>query len=69
MKIRAAGESSQTLMKVVKNPIESHLPTGCVKYCTSTKGTLVDVHQLVDALPEVKNHTELSPSLYLRAAG
>ena len=53
MKIRAAGESSQTLMKVIKNPIAAHLPVGCRKFCTSTKGTLVDVHKLVESLPQV----------------
>jgi len=31
----SASEGSQKLLKVIKNPIEDHLPTGCQKVCTS----------------------------------
>jgi rRNA small subunit pseudouridine methyltransferase Nep1 len=34
LSIRAA-DTSQKLMKVIKNPITDHLPVGCPKYCTS----------------------------------
>jgi rRNA small subunit pseudouridine methyltransferase Nep1 len=34
LSIRAA-DTSQKLMKVIKNPVSDHLPTGCAKYCTS----------------------------------
>jgi rRNA small subunit pseudouridine methyltransferase Nep1 len=30
-----ASDTSQKLMKVIKNPVTNHLPTGCAKYCTS----------------------------------
>lgn len=30
-----ASDTSQKLMKVIKNPITKHLPVGCPKYCTS----------------------------------
>jgi len=32
---------------VIKNPVESHLPTGCVKIATSFHADLVDVRELV----------------------
>jgi rRNA small subunit pseudouridine methyltransferase Nep1 len=34
LNIRAA-DTSQKLMKVIKNPVTNHLPVGCPKYCTS----------------------------------
>ena len=34
-------------VKVIKNPIEDHLPTGCVKVATSFKGKLTDVRDMV----------------------
>jgi len=37
LKIRAQ-ESSEMLMKVVKNPITNHLPPNALKIGTSTKG-------------------------------
>ena len=30
-----ASDTSQKLLKVIKNPITDHLPVGCPKYCTS----------------------------------
>ncbi|PIK50920.1 putative ribosomal RNA small subunit methyltransferase NEP1 [Apostichopus japonicus] len=30
-----ASDGPQKLMKVIKNPVSSHLPLGCKKYCTS----------------------------------
>ena len=30
-----ASDTSQKLLKVIKNPITDHLPAGCRKYCTS----------------------------------
>ena len=30
-----ASDTSQKLMKVIKNPVVNHLPAGCPKYCTS----------------------------------
>lgn len=30
-----ASDTSQKLMKVIKNPVSDHLPVGCPKYCTS----------------------------------
>lgn len=44
--IRAA-DGPQKLLKVIKNPVESHLPTGCVKIATSFHADLVDVRELV----------------------
>ena len=34
LSIRAA-DTSQKLLKVIKNPVSNHLPAGCRKYCTS----------------------------------
>ena len=36
-----ASNGSATLMKVIKNPVEDHLPMGVKKIGTSTKGKLV----------------------------
>jgi len=44
--IRAA-DGPNKLLKVIKNPITDHLPTGCTKIGTSFNGTLVDVKELV----------------------
>ena len=33
--------------QVIKNPVESHLPTGCVKIATSFHAELADVRELV----------------------
>ncbi|KAK8795623.1 hypothetical protein WA158_000280 [Blastocystis sp. Blastoise] len=51
LKIRSA-EGSQTLMKVIKNPVTSHLPIGARRIGTSVTGALVDPIDLVSALPD-----------------
>jgi rRNA pseudouridine-1189 N-methylase Emg1 (Nep1/Mra1 family) len=38
---------SSYCLQVIKNPIEDHLPTGCMKIGTSLSGDLVDVRELV----------------------
>ena len=32
---------------MIKNPVENHLPTGCVKIATSFHADIVDVRELV----------------------
>jgi rRNA small subunit pseudouridine methyltransferase Nep1 len=49
-----ASEGSTKLLKVVKNPVTSHLPVGCMKIGMSTTGDLVDMNQFVRTLPEGK---------------
>jgi len=49
MKIRATG-SSVTLMRVIKNPVTTHLPIGVKKIGTSTKGKLVHLPTYVKDL-------------------
>ncbi len=45
--IRAA-DSSQKLLKVVKNPVHIHLPAGCLKFGTSFNAThLSNIHDIV----------------------
>jgi len=41
-------------MKVIKNPIEAHLPPGTVILGTHMKGELIDPIDLVPKLPEGK---------------
>tara|TARA_B110000208_G_C11719487_1_gene412265 strand:- start:481 stop:1338 length:858 start_codon:yes stop_codon:yes gene_type:complete len=50
LKIRAV-DGPDTLLRVIKNPIEAHLPAGCKKFVTSNKGRLVNPHKLVKVLP------------------
>lgn len=50
LKIRAAS-GSQTLLKVIRNPVVAHLPTGCPKFGTSVTGELIDALDLVPTLP------------------
>ena len=50
LKIRAV-DGPDCLLRVIKNPIEAHLPPGCKKYVTSNKGRLVNPHKLVKVLP------------------
>jgi len=40
-------EGARTLMKVIKNPITLHLPTGCKKIGTSCKADLVNLNKYV----------------------
>eukprot|EP00743_Colponemidia_sp_Colp-15_P003059 GILK01003307.1.p1 GENE.GILK01003307.1~~GILK01003307.1.p1 ORF type:complete len:239 (-),score=24.55 GILK01003307.1:169-846(-) len=51
MKIRAAS-SSETLMKVVKNPVTNYFPVGCRKIGTSVQGKLVHMLDYVKTLPQ-----------------
>ena len=51
MKIRAA-QGSKTLLKVIKNPVEVHLPVNARRFGTSHQGTLVDVFEFVNHLPD-----------------
>lgn len=53
LKIRAV-DGPDALMKVVKNPVVSHLPTGCRKVGFETDGKLVDVNAWAGALPQDK---------------
>mmetsp|Transcript_32948 Transcript_32948/g.57773 ORF Transcript_32948/g.57773 Transcript_32948/m.57773 type:complete len:225 (+) Transcript_32948:8176-8850(+) len=45
-KIKAA-ETSEVLMKVIKNPITAHLPVGSVKIGTSETSQLVDIFEYI----------------------
>jgi rRNA small subunit pseudouridine methyltransferase Nep1 len=51
LRIRAA-QGSKTLFKVIKNPVEIHLPINARRFGTSHQGTLVDVYEFVDHLPD-----------------
>jgi len=42
-----AADGNQKLLKVIKNPIIDHLPTGCTKIATSYHGELVKLTDLV----------------------
>ena len=46
LKIRAVN-TSQTLLKVIKNPVTDHLPIDTLKIGTSTKANLVDVRKFI----------------------
>ena len=51
MKIRSA-TGDECLLKVIKNPITDHLPTGAHIFGTSVTGTLVDPLSLVEELAD-----------------
>ncbi|KAJ1474850.1 C2f protein [Baffinella frigidus] len=53
LKIRAT-DGPDTLLKVIKNPVEAHLPTGARKISTSKTGKLVKVNDWVTTLPKGK---------------
>lgn len=53
LKVRAA-DSNQTLLKVIKNPVQSHLPPGTVCYGLSKNGTRYTPHHFAEALPKDK---------------
>jgi rRNA small subunit pseudouridine methyltransferase Nep1 len=53
LKIKAA-DGSDVLMKVVKNPVERHLPIGCKRFSTSVSGELVNIREFVRTLPSEK---------------
>ncbi|CAD8045747.1 unnamed protein product [Paramecium primaurelia] len=46
LRVRAV-ESSETLIKVIKNPITDHLPSEALKIGTSTQAKLIDVKQFI----------------------
>jgi rRNA small subunit pseudouridine methyltransferase Nep1 len=50
LRIRSV-DGPDTLLRVIKNPIEAHLPAGCRKYVTSCAGRLVNVHKFVKTFP------------------
>jgi len=54
LKIRAT-QTSETLLKIIKNPITDHVPLDCLKIGTSTKARLVDVNQYVKTIPRQKD--------------
>jgi rRNA small subunit pseudouridine methyltransferase Nep1 len=48
-----ASDTSQKLLKVIKNPITNHLPAGCRKYCTSFSAEkVVHVNEFAAEHPE-----------------
>ncbi|KRX02908.1 hypothetical protein PPERSA_13162 [Pseudocohnilembus persalinus] len=51
LRIRAV-QSSETLLKVIKNPITDHLPQNCVKIGTSSQGRLVKMEEFIKKLPK-----------------
>eukprot|EP01017_Pseudomicrothorax_dubius_P007083 TRINITY_DN12141_c0_g1_i1.p1 TRINITY_DN12141_c0_g1~~TRINITY_DN12141_c0_g1_i1.p1 ORF type:complete len:113 (-),score=25.61 TRINITY_DN12141_c0_g1_i1:96-434(-) len=51
MKIRAVS-TSETLLKVIKHPVTSHIPFGALKIGTSSKARLVKLKEFVPKLPE-----------------
>lgn len=51
LRIRAK-DSSETLMKVIKNPITAHLPAGALVIGADTKGDLIHPLDIVPTLPE-----------------
>lgn len=51
LSIRAA-DTSQKLLKVIKNPVTDHLPVGCRKYCTSFHAEkIVSAREFTDTHP------------------
>uniref|UniRef100_A0A7S3NDP7 Ribosomal RNA small subunit methyltransferase NEP1 n=1 Tax=Aureoumbra lagunensis TaxID=44058 RepID=A0A7S3NDP7_9STRA len=53
LKIRAA-DAPQTLFKVIKNPVERHLPPGTLLYGFSKNGTKYSPHHFAASLPDNK---------------
>ena len=51
MRIKAA-DTNQTLMRVIKNPVKAHLPTGAPIFGAHMKGELVDPMELAAGLPD-----------------
>lgn len=50
-KMSIKAESGPTLLKVIKNPITLHLPTGARKISTSVEGRMVRLSEYVMTLP------------------
>ena len=54
LQVRAAGGSSETLLKVVKNPVSQHLPPGCAGYAVECTGDLFNPAHFAASLPAEK---------------
>ena len=67
MKIKA-GNTSETLMKVIKNPFSQHLPPGTRVYGMSCGGTLYSPNGLATALIPPEPTTELPPVCFIIGA-
>jgi len=46
------GSGTQTLLKVIKNPVTQYFPLGCRKIGTSSKGALHDIDEYLKGLPD-----------------
>jgi rRNA small subunit pseudouridine methyltransferase Nep1 len=53
LKIRA-NQTSEYLLKVIKNPITNHIPADSLKVGTSCKARLVDMHEFAANCPQNK---------------
>eukprot|EP00559_Dactyliosolen_fragilissimus_P005057 CAMPEP_0184855508 /NCGR_PEP_ID=MMETSP0580-20130426/737_1 /TAXON_ID=1118495 /ORGANISM="Dactyliosolen fragilissimus" /LENGTH=277 /DNA_ID=CAMNT_0027350037 /DNA_START=18 /DNA_END=848 /DNA_ORIENTATION=+ len=62
MKIKA-GNTSETLMKVIKNPFSQHLPPGARVYGMSCQGTLYSPHTLANQLVPLDPYAKDCPSV------
>ena len=51
LRIRSA-TGSETLLRVIKNPISDHLPVGCRKFGFTSTGELVKQSEFVEELPD-----------------
>jgi len=67
MKIKA-GNTSTTLMKVIKNPISQHLPPGTRVYGLSCQGTLYSPNGLATALIPPEPTSDLPPVCFVIGA-
>lgn len=67
MKIKA-GNTSETLMKVIKNPFSQHLPPGTRVYGMSCQGTLYSPNGLATALIPPEPTSELPPVCFVIGA-
>jgi len=67
MKIKA-GNTSTTLMKVIKNPFSQHLPPGTRVYGMSCQGTLYSPNGLANALIPSDPSTDLPPVCFVIGA-
>ena len=67
MKIKA-GNTSTTLMKVIKNPFSQHLPPGTRVYGMSCQGTLYSPNGLATALIPPEPSSELPPVCFVIGA-
>ncbi|KAL4453980.1 hypothetical protein ABPG74_003863 [Tetrahymena malaccensis] len=53
LKVRAV-QSSETLLKIVKNPVTQHLPSDAMKIGMSTQARLVNFKEYIEKLPKNK---------------